>query len=381
MDAAEGMPDAEVSVAALVPVAATKKDRPCAWAPVKVVAGVVHLVGGFSSSPLAANSYQCTEGADTHTFVQMDKNAPWFLKGVGGPKVQKGDLKPVMVLHEIRDALHAATADAEGCDPAVAAGDAGDPTADDPMNALDDIPDEVPAAKAKPKSAPRTRLTMRSSVIPLQMPTRPRCCAAVAGCGETTTITVYRKSGVKPQNPRNNQNLYLRSDCLNWLLSYAADELYFQGVGHTPECEPQPRIANCPDVDGLHLEWDCSAKAWSAEFVAGAEPGAVDHPTIRFAVDHLTNYRWAKITSGTARTIAHVSHLNLGEKKDAAKRLIMLWCSAIANGPDAASAFASEYDLHVDDLETPQKRTRREARTRSGRSRGSASTVAAVAVL
>ena len=38
----------------------------------------------------------------THMFVNLDKNANWFLKGTGGWKTRKGDLKSVKVICDIR---------------------------------------------------------------------------------------------------------------------------------------------------------------------------------------------------------------------------------------------------------------------------------------
>ena len=67
--------------------------------------------------------------------------------------------------------------------------------------------------------------------------------------------------------------LYLRVDCLNWLLSYAADELHFQGVPCNPLAAEDQKVANCAAVAGLNLEWDFWKKAWLAEFVEGPLKG------------------------------------------------------------------------------------------------------------
>ena len=47
-------------------------------------------------------------------FLELDKNAAWFLKGVGGPKTQKGSLKAVDVLQLLRKTFDDLTAVAEG---------------------------------------------------------------------------------------------------------------------------------------------------------------------------------------------------------------------------------------------------------------------------
>ncbi len=76
-------------VTPLVPIVASKSGRPCNWRPVQVAQSLVNVSGGFSTSFLIANSIDYNLGDTTHTFVQLDKNAPWFLKGVGGAKIKK----------------------------------------------------------------------------------------------------------------------------------------------------------------------------------------------------------------------------------------------------------------------------------------------------
>ena len=57
------------------------------------------------------------------------------------------------------------------------------------------------------------------------MPKRPECTGADQS--DTLWIKVYRQQGM---NPKNQAKLYLRWDYLDWLLSYAADQLHFQNV-------------------------------------------------------------------------------------------------------------------------------------------------------
>ena len=67
--------------------------------------------------------------------------------------------------------------------------------------------------------------------------------------------------------------LYLRSDHVNWLLQYVADELIFQGVERIQEPEAQKECNSA--VVGMHMEWDFERKAWTATFAAGEFVGTL----------------------------------------------------------------------------------------------------------
>ena len=94
----------------------------------------ITIKGGFSRKGEVAESirYECEDGV-THTFVALHKEAMWFLKGVGGMSMKKGDLKVVNVLQMLRHKLSAtdfAPLDAASS-PAVAGGDSQSSVADD----------------------------------------------------------------------------------------------------------------------------------------------------------------------------------------------------------------------------------------------------------
>ena len=150
--------DTAVAETSQVPKAATTGKRGH-WMPVEILQSAVTIKGGFCKTPTVATTIEYHIGNTIHRFVEMDKNAAWFLKGVGGPKTQKGELKAVQVLQEFREKFHlacgdgdyVATAVAEEGLAAVAGGE--DDTQDqdeddDPMNALDD----VVATLAKPET-------------------------------------------------------------------------------------------------------------------------------------------------------------------------------------------------------------------------------------
>ena len=66
----------------------------------KVEQGLVKILGGFGVGfhTAASIDFNVGDDAETHTYVLLDKNAQWFLKGAGGDKVQKGDVKAVKII-------------------------------------------------------------------------------------------------------------------------------------------------------------------------------------------------------------------------------------------------------------------------------------------
>ena len=297
------------------------------WRPVSIESGIVRIKGGYNTRGEAAHSIQYQIHGTTHLFVELDKNAEWFLKGVGGPKVQKGDLKPVQVLELLREILDEKLEQEPDAEAAVAGGQlsavaAAQSEADediDPMDQMDDLVEVVPKANKKPRTTNRTN---RAMVEELVVPTRPPC----VGCDDDdkTVVWVYRKPR---SEKRSNGNLFLRGDCMDWLLSYAADELSCQGVEpaspHTPV--NVQRSGNCLAVADLHLQWDFDAKAWEASFVAGALVGT----TKTMSVHDLNTEMWAKLRD-ESKVQGHFCRATMPQKKNAVKEVITMLCAAIA---------------------------------------------------
>ncbi len=335
----------------ITPVSAppTKKGG---WQPVSTFQGLIGISGGFCRKPLGAQSIEWTSGNKTHRFVEISKNAEWFLKGVGGAKTQKGDLKAVTVLDEIRDKLNSTAADDGRCaEPSAVVGpsavaDGDDDDAPDSMDALDEVPDTPLKATKKAARTPQKK-TARSMVTELQMPQRPLC----VGSAETTTVWMY----LKPNN-RNikSASIYIRVDCIDWLLAYAADELFYQGVKRDTAADEDLKVANCPAVADVNLEWDFTTHAWEAEFVTGPFQGV----TRSFGTADLTTERLAKLRDegiGQPEPSSPASALLM--KKQLAKEFITLWCEAICNERDS---FATEWGLPatVGNTSTATKRRR-----------------------
>ena len=307
-----------------VPFAASKGSKLGKWSPAGIIGGCVNVVGGWNKKPAIAHGVQYQMGKTMHTFVELDKNALWFLKGVGGGHVRKGDLKAVQILQEIRVRFNAACeGEAAVAEDGIAAV-AGDADADnsndddDPMNALDDV--AITPTKPKVKTTVKwgKKVPKRAVVQELTMLKKPVC--AGGDKNSTRGIWIYRM----PASDRTNHGkLYLRSDCLDWLLAYAADELHFQGV--VAESEPQcVQKGNCSAVADLLLEWDFGCRAWDSEFVGGVLEGT----TLRICADDSRGVRWVKLRdmglcSGDR---SRASRLVL---KKLAKDFITLWAQAI----------------------------------------------------
>ena len=320
-----------MSDATIVPVSA-KTTGTHKWHPISVTCDSVIVRGGYNTSREPANSITLDDSLQApgaiRTFVELDKNARWFLKGVGGPKAFKGDLKSVEVLAMLRAKLKDREATSRIRGAAVAATVLPDavvePIADiDPMDELDAI------TSAQPKPLKYRKLSTydrRALVETLTVPTRPICTGR--GDGDTTTIRVYRLSMLAS---RSNARLYLRTDCIDWLLAYAADELHYQGV-IAPCPVPQSRIGNRSEVAGLRLEWAFASQAWACEFVDGPLLGT----TRRFPVRDLTKAQFAEMRSGN-KINAYWSQASPAEKRIAAMAVALEWASSAAARVDAQS--------------------------------------------
>ena len=329
------------------------------WKSVSITQDTVTIQGGYSTRGEAAPTVQYKVGDTTQIFVELDKNASWFLKGVGGPKVQKGDLKAVEVMQLLRDAFKDKLDEVPGDNAAVAETQSGSQDTEDgvdPMDAMDAMDDVaavvaevVPQKKAGVRQGGAqkrpTQDARRALVQELDVPSRPRC----VGFDEDdkTVVCVYRKA--QADNGKN-RNLYLRLDCIEWLLAYAADELACQGVKAASPVNTSEQAANCTAVGDLHLEWDFSAKAWVGKFVAGPRVGT----TRRINVHDLNQEVWDELGKKSVVNGYWYRATPL-ERKCALKEWMILWCAAIARGEE------KEFESLMDSLATssPQRGEKR----------------------
>ena len=166
----------------------------------------------------------------------------------------------------------------------------------------------------------RPSSSSKSIIKELEVPRRPDC----VGLGEATKITVYIKGCI--QRNWTKKPIYLRVDCVDWLLSYAADEHFNHCVKSAAVDEV---VANFAAVADLNLEWDSKEKVWQAEFVSGPLKGT----TRRFGVSDLTTDRLNKMeVAGIGQTYTKGGMGVRLRRKKQAKDFILLWCDAISRG-------------------------------------------------
>ena len=306
----------------------SKKGR---WFPVSTLRDLISIKGGYNSKAETATTIEYEVDGVRSVYVQLDKNALWFLKGVGGAGTYRGGLQSVTVIELLRTwftagYVNSAVAESQsqsdsqesdpmgGCTPSKNEADPMDGMDDDDSGALAN----ALAIKSLVKRA--NALANRPSFLELDVPTRPPC-AGCDGCG-TTTVWVHQ-----PKGKTHNSKIYLRSDGLGWLLAYAADELQFMGV-HQPLPDPLDRLPNCSHVADLHLQWDFQSKAWTAEFVAGALVGT--SKCMRMC--ELNEKDWAGLKQESSHCVFQVAgdlrDATPRQRKHAVKELITAWCAA-----------------------------------------------------
>jgi len=289
------------------------------WKKTNVSENLVTISGGLNKTKFTVKSMPIAMGRMTFRFLQLDKNADWFLKGVGGGKCQKGDLKYVNVIEAIRVKFNQGE-DFDDDGPAVAAKSAV-AEKNDACAATDDDESYDPTEPQMVKSLKHR--AKRSLVKSLKMPNKPPCVAS-DDANDTSTVVVYRNC-----QKCNFAAFYLRTDGLDWLLSYAADELYFQAVPQTVETAVAGMIsANCPEVPDLHLAWDFQTRAWKGEFISGTFVGV----TRIFGTADLTAQRLSLMRDAGIGEKAEGKAWDYLIAKHRAKAVITLWCQVIANG-------------------------------------------------
>mgnify|MGYP003324216205 CR=1 FL=1 len=71
--------------------------------------------------------------------------------------------------------------------------------------------------------------------------------------------------------------LWIRLDCIDWLISYAADEHYYQGVSRS---DPLTAVA----ARDYEIEFDYQDKSWDCKINVGVDKGV----TLRMCPTQLT---------------------------------------------------------------------------------------------
>jgi hypothetical protein len=218
-----GVRGAQLAVEPTIPVAASKAGGEKRWRPVELYEGIVGVCGGFGGSkPWLANAIDVQSPTGPMRFMEVAKHFEWVVKAVAGPKAQRGDLKNVRVLDDVREKLLSARDQTA----AVAEDD------EDPMAALDELDSQL-VKVAKPRRGAMKRSV--PEVVSLQMPTRPLCVGSTEDTGVTTIYVYWREE--KARSDPKKRAVHIRTDCLDWFLSYAADEYHHQGIVDTAVAE------------------------------------------------------------------------------------------------------------------------------------------------
>ena len=312
------------------------------WLPVRVCDEIIGIRGGFlpPKTALSAKSLLIINKKVPLRFVELDKNAAWFLKAAGGANTQKGDLKAVCVIddirHKIECVIKAETAVAEEKD-----SQGPEEGSDyDPMDELAEFHHSKAKSAPKPKAKPKAKKPgQRSRIMTLKMPKRPIC---AGGEEEKVTISVYLKTANKHTNCAK-RSVWLNASCIGWLLAYAADEKHFEGVKR--DSVEQAKEPNCA-VPDLLVEYNIDRYSWVGEFVDGPLCGT----TRELFTSSITKKRWDKMIQ--CQIQIHQEQLGdfdaAGEvtKKQVAKRLLLLWMSALSTnqGPEFEEVWQFDQD-------------------------------------
>ena len=99
------------------------------------------------------------------------------------------------------------------------------------------------------------------------MPERPSC--AGCECAEIQPVHVHVGKGSRA--------LWIRLDCIDWLVSYAADEHCYQGVSRS---DPMPAVA----ANDYELDFDYGAKTWKCKINVWVDSGM----TVRLSATQIT---------------------------------------------------------------------------------------------
>ena len=116
--------------------------------------------------------------------------------------------------------------------------------------------------------------------------------------------------------------MYIRLDCVDWLLAYAADEHHFQGIVRGPPLElPGTAVAD------HRVEWEFNEHVWVCEVLVGLAAGQ----TMSFNPEDLLKSQWDKLRDKSLVDGFFRKSTTFTRKK-AAKELVKLWCAATQHG-------------------------------------------------
>ena len=154
----------------------------------------------------------------------------------------------------------------------------------------------------------------------LTMPKRPPCTGVEQD--KVVHVHVLVHSG-------GHRAMFLRMDSIDWLLAYAADERYYQGISRAPPPE-EPAVADEPYT----IRWDFDAFAWVAEILSGDARGE----TQCFRTEALHKSQWYYLLKDPSAAQwcdandTRWSKSSFRNRRAATKEIARLWCIATTQG-------------------------------------------------
>ena len=302
------------------------------WNKVRQITSKVCFAGGMSKREFMVQTIEVKQAdeVEPQVFVNVSLKDDWFLKMIGGGKIEKSQTKHVRIIDRLEKLMDRAQEDAP---PAVA--EANDDNDDsDPMEALDGLRDPAPTPKKARKNNPaRSRGNMIHRLLVKSKP----ACAADCGLPEGHSTTVHVMRGKK-------HSINVRADHIPWLVAYAVDELNNQGVGQVED--DTDLQANVEGVTGCYIEWDFGTHEWQSQFLAGPHKGVTravgpHHRALQMNVEELKN-------SGLAPECDE-STWSYYMRRKIAYNFLKAWNLAIASGEEGSFA----YRFDVGDTDEP----------------------------
>ena len=264
------------------------------------------LSGGRTDQHWVVSSIVLTCDGRDYDFVQVEKNAHWFLKTVGGLGTQKGQLKSVGVIADLRK-LAAPVENAEATPDAKAK--PAEDEEDDPMRALN-VGDGFGSSE-KLEGDHRTKRQKRD-----ESAKRGEACASTRPSALVKRVSMPRSPGsadtVDVWCYADRYRLWLRSDSLMWLLEYVAADVDRHGNTERPN---DPDGVDAPAVAGKawKTRWDANLQSYVSVWLVGPKKGEkVTSPVgnvdkARYdAMRQLNKYKnpWSRATASDKRDAA-----------------------------------------------------------------------------
>ena len=169
--------------------------------------------------------------------------------------------------------------------------------------------------KCKPRQTRKTDANVfkfTNLVRAIDMHKRPTC--AGRAYAEMQTVHMH----VKPKSTA----LWIRLDCIDWLVSYAADEHYYQGVTRS---DPLAAVA----AKYYELDFDYNDKTWECKINVGIDTGV----SLTLDATRLTKEMYEKVAASDPTSFPlFYSMATAAMKRKACCEYLTLWARAAVQG-------------------------------------------------